>query len=332
LAINVVTLKRQLKEEIKNIYLFYGEEAFLKEQYINTIKSKVVDGPLADFNFTLYQGKNASFEEFAETVGMYPQMAEKRLVVVKETPFLTLSDYEKSISELIATIPDFTVVIFCEENTKKIKKSLLTQIEKNGTVVNFETQSPTDLRTWVNKKFANSGKKMKTDDMDFLIEICERSLTKLDTECTKLIASSDGEVITRANISDLVQIPAEFKMYSMADKLLSGDADGAYSLLSEFKIRKESPTVVLSRIYSQLADRYMVAMLGSSSEDFFPPSRKFLVRRYISDSRKYDSSALRKLMSLCYEADQSIKTGKSEGWCATELVMAEFLNTKKYTN
>ena len=329
MAIGVAELKKSLAVNTERLYLFYGEEDFLKEQYINTIKDKVVDGPLADFNYSLYEGKNADFSEFMETVGMYPQMAEKRLIVAKLTPFLSLAEFEKPIKELISSLPDFAVLIFVEENTKKIKKSILTDIEKNGTVVNFETQTPANLRTWVNKKFTKSGKRMKTDDMDFLIDICERSLTKLDTECTKLIASTETDVITRENITDLVQIPAEFKMYSMADKLLAIDADGAYSLLSEFKARKESPTVVLSRIYSQLSDRYMASTLGNAAEDFFPPSRKFLARKYVADARRYSPDRIRALMTLCFEADKSIKTGKAEGWIATELVMAEFLKVKK---
>ena len=44
-------LRRQIKENtLKPLYLFYGEEEYLKELYTNRIIEKIPDGGFPDFN------------------------------------------------------------------------------------------------------------------------------------------------------------------------------------------------------------------------------------------------------------------------------------------
>ena len=61
---SVDILKKQLKDGVfSNIYLFFGEEDFLKEYYYNQLKSKIVDKSFEDFNFCFYEGKNIDLQQ-----------------------------------------------------------------------------------------------------------------------------------------------------------------------------------------------------------------------------------------------------------------------------
>lgn len=326
MALTVAQLNKQLKTELKNIYLFYGEEYFLHKTYIDRLKSMVLQGPLADFNYLEMSGKSASFEAFAAEVNTYPQMAEKKLILLKETSFLTATEYQKEMKKILSDIPEYAVVVFVEQDTKKVKKDLLKTIETKGAVANFEKQSLADLRSWVNRTFSARKKRMKTEDIEHLINICERSLDKLKNECEKLIAAvGDDDIITRHHIDEMVQVPLEFKIYSMSDKLLEKNAMEAYTMLKEFKINKEQPTVIISLIYSHISSLYMFARLKGSAEGFLPPNRRFLSRRYIQQSKRHSEEKLRSIMKQCAEYDDGIKGGKIEGWTGLELIMANFL-------
>ena len=53
-------LKEQIKSgNIGNLYLFFGEEIFVKDMYLDKMKSFVPDGGFADFNFIFLDGKEA---------------------------------------------------------------------------------------------------------------------------------------------------------------------------------------------------------------------------------------------------------------------------------
>lgn len=330
MTLTVAQLNKQLKEKAKGLYLFYGEENFLHSTYINRIKKSVLDGPFADFNYSVFDEKSAVFENFISEINTYPQMANQKLIVLKNTDFLTLAEYQKKMADVLNDLPDYAVIIFIEHDTKKIKKDLLKLIQANGTSVEFTKQSVADLRSWVNRTFAAADKRMKIEDMEHLVNICERSLDRLSTECAKLIAAvGDSEVITRRNINDMVQIPLEFKIYTMADKLLSGNPEGAYTMLRELKINKEQPTVIIALIYSQLSSLYMFRQLRQRGEEFIPSSRRFLAKKYASECMRHDEKKLRTAMIQCAEFDDGIKNGTIDGWTALELVMA-FLLQKNY--
>ena len=330
MPITVTKLKEQLKQgNMQKIYLLCGEEKFLRNLYFKQIKDAVLSGGMAEFNYDLFDGDSAEFDSFTDAIERYPQMADKKIVVARNTPFLKTADCQKKMLALLNDLPDFCVTVFVEDDTAKIKKDIVAAIEKNGAVVDFEKQQPSDLRSYINRRFADSGKKMKIVDMEHLVEVCGRSLESIDTECGKLIAhAGDADVISRSDIEKLVTPPTEYKIFEMSDKLLTKDADGAYALLREFKNNKEQPTVIISIIYSQLSLLYMFKRLipeRVNAAEFLPPNRRFLARKLEQNQKKYSERLLRDVMECCAHSDIAIKTGKLEGYTALEIIMAKML-------
>lgn len=327
MALTVAQLSKQIKSEIKKVYLFYGEEAYLHSFYIGEIKERVLTGPFSDFNYSVFEEKDASFEDFRMQLDTYPQMAEKKLIVLKNTDFLTSAEHQKRMEKLLESLPDYAVVIFSEQDVKKVKKSLLSIIESKGAAAEFSKQKTPDLCAWVGRELAKAGKRIKNQDAEHLVNICDRSLDRLKTECDKLVAAAgEDEVITGKLIDDMVQVPLEFKIYSMADKLLSGDDKGAYIMLREFKLNKEQPVIIISLIYSQLSSLLMFRQIKQRGADFLAPNRKFLARRLAGESMRHDEKKLRAAMQKCALYEDEIKSGRIEGWTALELIMAYLLS------
>lgn len=327
--INVTKLKQQLKQgEIKNIYLFFGEEKYLVDTYLKKITDMALGDGMKEFNYTYYNEDNESYEAFSDDIGAYPVMAEKRVIVLKNTKFIKLKDYQKPLAELLENIPDYTVVIIVEDEASKIKKGITDIINKKGEVVEFKKQSVSDLRAWVSRQFAVKQKQMSNEDMEYLINLCERSLEKLSVECEKLISASDGAVISRKVIDELVKVPVEYKIFEMSDHLLSGRATEAYRILNGFKINKEQPIVIFITIYRQLSDLYMFRIMGeegANAAEYLAPNRKWLAGKLSADARRYSKEKIRNGMKLCASYDLQIKSGNLDGFTALEMMMAEFL-------
>ena len=56
-------LKRALRDgSLKNLYLFHGEEAFLREYYLGHLKQVLLPPGLEDFNLHAAQGKDCSVD------------------------------------------------------------------------------------------------------------------------------------------------------------------------------------------------------------------------------------------------------------------------------
>lgn len=328
--INVTNLKQQLKQEqLRNIYLFCGEEKYLVDMYLKKVTDMALGDGIREFNYSYYNEDNESYENFVNDIESYPTMAEKKVVVLKNTKFIKLKDYQKPLAELFENIPDYAVVIIVEEEATKIKKALLDVINKNGEVVEFKKQNVADLRAWVTRQLALKNKQMSSADMEYLINLCERSLGKLYVECEKLAAATEEANITRTMIDELVKVPVEYKIFEMSDHLLSGNAEKAYGILNGFKINKEQPIVIFITIYKQLADLYMFRLLGEEGKnaaDYLAPNRKWLSSKLAAESRRHSKDKIRKGMKICADYDLQIKSGKIEGFTALEIMMAEFLS------
>lgn len=122
MPLTVAGLNKQLKNELKNIYLFFGEEKYLHNTYIERIKEKVLEGPLAEFNYYVFDEKTATPEDFLAQLDTYPQMSGKKLIVLKNTDFLCSAEYQKKMADVISSLPDYAVLIFSNYDAKKIKK------------------------------------------------------------------------------------------------------------------------------------------------------------------------------------------------------------------
>ncbi len=327
--INVTKLKQLLKQgELKNIYFFCGEEKYLVDMYVKKITDIALGDGLREFNYSYYNEDNEDFESFVNDLESYPTMADKKVVVLKNIKFVKLKDYQKPLGEIFENIPDYAVVIIVEDEAAKLKKALVEIINKKGECVDFKRQTVADLRAWVTRQFALKGKQMNPADMEYLINLCERSLEKLSVECEKLVASTEESTITRKMIDELVKVPVEYKIFEMSDHLLCGNAESAYTILNGFKINKEQPIVIFITVYKQLADLLMFKLLGEEGKngaDYLAPNRKWLAARLNAESKRYSKEKLRMGMELCAQYDLQVKAGKIDGYTALEMMMAEFL-------
>lgn len=327
--INVTKLKQLLKQgELKNIYFFCGEEKYLVDTYVKKVTDMALGDGLREFNYSYYNEDNEDFESFVNDLESYPTMAEKKVVVLKNTKFVKLKDYQKPLADIFENIPDYAVVIIVEEEASKLKKALVEIINKKGECVEFKKQTVADLRAWVTRQLALKDKQMDLGDMEYLINLCERSLEKLSVECEKLVASTEEPAITRKMIDELVKVPVEYKIFEMSDYLLCGNAECAYAILNGFKINKEQPIVIFITVYKQLADLLMFKLLGEEGKnaaDYLAPNRKWLAGKLSAESKRHSKEKLRRGMELCAKYDLQVKSGKIDGYTALEMMMAEFL-------
>ena len=68
-------LKNQLKTgEYDNIYLFFGEEDFMKSHYFDMLKNNLVDDMFADFNYIIFEGAKQDFDEIELALETPPMM------------------------------------------------------------------------------------------------------------------------------------------------------------------------------------------------------------------------------------------------------------------
>ena len=144
---NIPELKKQIKENrLSRLYVFYGEEEYLKEYYIKKISDLIPDAGLPDINRIIINSK-ADYGEYAAAWEGMPMMTDRRLVIIRDSNIFTLkkskvvvppTDEEREFwSEKFKRLNDDTVVIFCEKNLDA-RSALFKSAKKAGFAVEFK--------------------------------------------------------------------------------------------------------------------------------------------------------------------------------------------------
>ncbi len=319
----VQELKNSLTSgDIKNVYLFYGEEEYLIRLYISQIKSAIIQNPsLEDLNFAVYDRFEQSV--FEEAVNTPPAFSEKKLIVFDETG--VFKEPAKSDKEFLETaigeIPEFTTVIFRESAIDSRLKKLNGAVEKSGASVKFDRMTEAQLKTWINVMTSKKGKRISVSTMEYLISCVGSSMSAIENEVAKLCSFASSEIISREDIDAVVTKSLENRVFQLSDSILAKNTQKALSILSELKQLKEEPVKTAALIAKNLCDIYKVK---SAKTENRTPQRMglhpYVIKLHSQLSVKKEKIA--GLIDSLAKADEKMKSSPLDAWIVLEHFVA----------
>ena len=100
---------QQLKKDIAagslgTVYIFYGEETYLRGYYLDQAVKKLVPAGLEEFNYHKVEGKGLTVQALTELVEAMPMMAQRTLIQVVDYDIFKLGEEQRK--QLIALLGD----------------------------------------------------------------------------------------------------------------------------------------------------------------------------------------------------------------------------------
>ncbi len=322
-------LKRDLKEgRLKNLYVFHGEEAYLREYYLGEVKKALLPAGLEDFNLHTAQGKECSPEWLEQAVDCLPMMSERTLVVVTDFDLFGGGESQKSkLLALLDQLPDYCCLVFVYDLLpyKADGRSKLAALLKDkGAVVPFKRQEQGDLTDWIVRRFRATGHTIDTEDAKYLIFLCGDLMTNLASEIGKIAAYAAGQRVTRSDI-DAVAIPqVEAIVFQMTDAITRKDFDKAASVLADLLHDQQAPIMILSvmgKYFRQLYTARLCLEAGQGRDQFmelWQMKYSYQADKLMDGARKFSLLWCRHAVRRCAETDVAMK---SYGGDAEELLI-----------
>ena len=167
----------------KQIYLLYGEERYLKNQYTTRLRKALCqDGD--EMNTHFYQGKDFSLGQVIDLAETLPFLAERRVMFFKDTG-LFKSGGEK-LAEYLASPNDTTFFVFTESEVDKRSK-LYKTVQSKGYVAEFTVQDENSLKHWIAGILGREGKKISENTAQLLLSKTGTDMENIQMELEKLI-------------------------------------------------------------------------------------------------------------------------------------------------
>ena len=335
---SLLKLKKQIKEgPLSPLYIFYGEEEFLREMYVKRVADAVTDGGFPEFNHIQLVGTDIPFSDYDDAWESFPMMTDKKLIHIKNSGIFTLKkskngeptvDEKKEFwTEKFKRISDDMVIVFDEASVDK-RSSLYKAASKAGTVVEFSYQSEADLVTWVVKQCLDAKKKMSKENAYYLITLCDPGLNNINNELQKLLDFCGSEIY-KSDIDRVVSKSMQVIVFELTDAIMTGNTNKAISTLASLKTIKESVFNLIYLMFSTFEKMLHAKLMQGASQSEIASElgvAPFIARKYIDGASGFDEQALTWMVRRVAEIDFEIKEGRIEDWAALEQYVMECIH------
>ena len=223
----------KLRADIKsgspeNVYIFYGEETYLRDRYLEELKALLVPEGFEEFNYHRLSGKGLTVQDLTEVVEAMPMMAQHTLTVVTDMDLFRLDEGQRGLLiNLLRDFPEYGTLVFVYDvlpykRDGKMKK-LCAAIGDHAQEVEVCQQERDQLLRWMKRRFAAEGHDIDTATADHLLFTCGTLMTDLVPEIGKIAAYAKGERITVADINAVADPILGAQVFDMTNSITAGN-------------------------------------------------------------------------------------------------------------
>ena len=321
---------KSLNEDMKNgnykqIYLLYGEEAYLKRSYKEKMKNAMV-GKEDTMNYNYFVGKGISIPEIIDIAETMPFFADRRLLIVENSGFFKSAN---ELGDYVKELPETTYFIFVETEVDKRNK-LYKAVKDKGRVIELTRQDEKTLTAWVLSKLKAEKKNITKAALELFftktgddMELIEKELEKLISYCMEM------DSITPKEVEEVCTITITNRIFDMISAIGERKQQKALSLYYDLLALKEPPMRILFLIVRQfnlLLQVKELRRLGMPNGEIAKKTSlaPFLVGKYLSQAGKFERTQLRQALEDCIDTEEAVKQGKLNDKIGVEMLVVKY--------
>jgi DNA polymerase-3 subunit delta len=330
----LAALKKRLKDgQVAGLYVFYGEEDYLRRHYLSLLK-KVFDGPMADFNVHDHSAESLTPDQLLAAAESLPVLSDGTMIVVRDLDLGRAGDWRPALEGLFADLPDYLTLVFSYES-KEYKPDARQKVDqliaKHGLRVEFARQGANDLVPWIQRRFKALNREIDARTSEYMLFLCGEGMTSLTGEIEKAAAFTPSQNITRS-VLDAVCVPQlSAVVYGLTDAVTDGHAAKALRIYQDLKTQHQDGHAILASLARAIRQLYTAKLYpdGKAGQSAF--MKVWGMRSSYPAERVRRAAARRRLgwcrraVLLCDKTDRDIKTWNRETDAAIEELLLMLL-------
>ena len=308
------------------IYLLYGEDNYIKNDYLKKIKKKFDELKLG-INYIQIDENNVQnliAECEAPAFGY-----DKKLIVAKNC---SLAKKKNTYGEKLADylneneIEEVELVII-EEDADKLS-NLYKIVASKGKVYECKEKTPRELIGQIKSIAKMYEVDIKENTAQYFIECVGTNMEDIINELRKLIEyEGKGNEITKQDIDSLAVKRVESIIFDLTDNLGKKNIKEALNVLHNLIYTKEPVQRILIMLYNHFKKLYLVKISnGVNIQEVLKlkPNQLFLVSKYQNQARFFETSELKAILEEFINLDEQSKKGNIDLEVGLESVLCRY--------
>ena len=294
---------------VRPAYLVAGEEALLRDEALELLRTHVLDGAAEDFNFVRLAADGLSPGALSDALAELPVMAQHRLVVM-EAPEARRAGGKAMIEALgdlvaehlgrSAERVDAVLVVTAAKPDKRLRW-VKAFAKAPAAIVPCDAPTNTrELASFVRAEAKRQEIAFEKGAAERLAELVGPQLLMLRQEIAKAgLLAGLGEKVTRRHVEESTQQLAEEPIWDLTDAIGEGRVADALALLGRMD---DVPAPVM---LGSLAAHFR--KLARARNGGAVPGPPFVKRKLESQARRFSPGRLNACLGAIHECDAAIK-------------------------
>jgi len=326
---------RQLKAgKFAPLYLFEGEESYLRERALRRLIEGAVDATVRDFNVSPVSVSGGNLDQALAIARQRPMISQRRVVIV--TGFETTTDERQLelLKDYVRQPAETTVLVFMTAALDN-RRAIATMLRKTCVVVSFHPLDDRDeAPRWIADYFSQAGSRIDLAEANYLVGMVGTGLGRLTSEADKLVSYVGGKgPIKRADIDNLVRYSREHSNFELTEAIVDNDRERALRLLDHiFSDLPEPPQTLGVMIVGALASTYRRMLTAKELMNRNAPNAEvakavgmppFAVGRFNERVRRIETERIIRGIARIAQADVALKSSLATPRLQLELLICE---------
>ncbi len=294
----------------KKMFLFYGENQGLKNDFKNQIKENKKDYEI----IRLYQEDLLKNEElFFNEINNKSLFNENKIILINEATDKIFPQIEKMEN----MISNEKVFIFSDILDKKSKLRNCFEKSNNLGVVACYEDNEVQMRKIISTKLREY-QKVTPELINRLIQTSGLNRSKTNNEIEKIKSFFTNKIIDETKIDSLLNIRTNEDFNKLKDAALNGNKENTNKLLADTQFSLENNVLYLSLINQRIMLLEKINILKSDKknieniiQNLRPPIFWKDKPMIISQSTKWNSYKIKEAMRKTYDAELQLKSNSS---------------------
>lgn len=311
------------KGNINNSYIFCGLDEELIKEGIKLIVNTTIDKSLFDLNYIRLDGLTTTFDEIMNACETMPFIGEKKVVVVYRSSFLkdkTDSVGTKLYNDILnylKDLPPYTVLImyylFNDKRDTPKKSFKIKALDKVSKVVYFDKLKKDRYYKKVEEIFKEKGKEIGKVELRYFAEKVQNNFDIIRREIDKLVSYTENRSINKSDIDKLITNSSEDDIFDLIDLISIKKIEKTLDLLYDLLTKSDQHMLIISNIENNFKRLYEIKIMLQSGARVNDISSKlklptFICEKLINQSNKFNIKQLQKIMKICLDTENKIKT------------------------